>query len=323
MLARIVAAEPSNRQACWLLAAAQLGNCDFEEAAASASRAVALWPSDDWPYRVGSSAQLFLGNVTAAQEACKLGPHMWRNYVCLARACLATKVEFDGAERAITNALRLTPGEADVHFVAGQVSFARERWNSARAHHERALALNPAHSGALNGLGRIRLQRRDHVGAARHFIRAARSSPDVGTYARNVEVAIRGVIVLSVIALFEAGLVLLYLAAATRASRGTIVIGYTIAAAIGVGFAALQLWRMPREVLPLLRTRRIALVLSVVYGAILTAVITVAVTPAAALPVALLAATAIVVASPFVGLAILHRKKDRTVGRNVTRDRAA
>jgi tetratricopeptide (TPR) repeat protein len=327
LLARIVAAEPADSRAWCLLAAAHLGNGQYQEAAASASRAVLLAPSDDWPYRLVSSAQRHLGNVsaalTAANEACKLAPNEWRAYVCLAQARLATEVDFDAAERAATNALRLAPDEPDVHFVAGNVSFAREKWKAARAHQERALALDPAHSGALNELGRIRLHRGGHVRAARHFIQAARSAPGVSTYGRNVEVPVRRVMALTITATYLAGLALLYLTLTTRVSRGTVVIGYTVTAALIAGYAAVQLWRMPPEMRPLFRTRRMALALGAVYSAILIAMITVAVTPARALSGALLAATALIFTSAFVARAILRHQKSSTVGRNVTHDRAA
>jgi tetratricopeptide (TPR) repeat protein len=232
-------------------------------------------------------------------------------------------VDFDVAERSVANALRLAPDEPDVHFAAGTVSFAQEKWKAARAHQERALALDPTHSGALNELGRIRFHRGGHVRAARHFIQAARSAPDVSTYGRNVEAVIRRVMGLTITAAYIAGLALLYLTLETRVSRGTVVIGYTVAAALSAGYATMQLWRMPPEMRPLLRTRRVALALGAVYSTILIAVITVAVTPARALPGALLAATALISAAAFVARAILRRKKDSTGGRTVTRDRAA
>jgi cytochrome c-type biogenesis protein CcmH/NrfG len=98
--------------------------------------------------------------------------------VCLARAALVTEADFDVAERAAANARRLAPDEADVHYVSGRVSFAREQWSAAQGHPQQALALNPAHSGALNELGRISLKKRDASRAADHFIQAARTAPD-------------------------------------------------------------------------------------------------------------------------------------------------
>lgn len=189
LLARIVAAGPEDSRAWCLLAAAHLGAGRYEEAAAAASRAITLAPSDDWPYRLASIAQLHLGKPTAAissaDEACRLAPDEWRAYICLAQAQLAreaahlsqaepSKVYFKAAERAAVNALRLAPHEPDAHFTAGRVSYAQRRWKAARAHQERALALDPAHSGALNELGRISLHRGGNLRAARHFIQAAR-----------------------------------------------------------------------------------------------------------------------------------------------------
>lgn len=312
LLARIVAADPSHSRAWCLLATAHLGTGQYREAEAAASRAVMLVPSDNWAYRLRSSAQLHLGNVTsavtAANEACKLAPHDWRCHVCLAEAYLATEVEFNAAERAVATALRLAPDEADVHFAAGQVSFARSKWKAARAHQERALALNPAHSGAMNELGRIRVRRADNVGAARHFILAARSAPDVRTYGQNVEVAIRGVLALTIRAAYIAGSASLFLTLTVHVSPATVVLVYIVAAALSAGYGAVQPERMPPEMRPLLRTRRMALAMGSVYGAILITIMAVAVTPAHALAGVLLAATALVAASAFAARAILRRR---------------
>ena len=128
---------------------------------------------------------------------------------------------------------------------------------------------------------------------------------------------------LTITATYLAGLALLYLTLITHVSRGAVVIGYTVVAALSAGYAAVQLWRMPPEMRPPVRTRRVALALGAVYSAILIAMITVAVTPARALSAALLAATALIFASAFVVRAMLRRKKGSTVGQTVTRDRAA
>ena len=120
-------------------------------------------------------------------------PDEWRAYICLAQAELATEADFlaqpltreayfHAAERAAANAIRLAPDEPDAHFTAGQVSYAQRNWKAARAHQERVLALDPAHSGALNELGRISLRRGASPRAARHFTQAARSAPGVSTY---------------------------------------------------------------------------------------------------------------------------------------------
>src|SRR5262249_40922504 len=50
---------------------------------------------------------------------------------------------------------------------------------------------DPAHSGALNELGRISLRSRDTAAAAEHFLRAARISPRNDVFGRNSELALR------------------------------------------------------------------------------------------------------------------------------------
>jgi tetratricopeptide (TPR) repeat protein len=312
LLARIVAADPADSRAWCLFAAAHLGSGQYQEAAASASRAVMLAPSDDWPYRLVSSTQRHLGNVsaalTAANEACKLAPYEWRAYICLAQAYLATEVDFHAAERAVADALRLAPGEPEVHFIAGKVSFAQERWKAARVHQEHVLALDPAHSGALNELGRVRLHRANHAGAARHFVQAAQSAPGVSAYGHNVDVVVRRVVALTIYMASTASLAL-YLTMIARPARVVLVIGYVVVILFSAGFGAVQLWRMPRATRPLFRTRRVALAMGAVYGAIFIAVIVAVVTPTAALSGALLAVTALIVASRLVAYAVLRRRR--------------
>ena len=155
LLGHIVEAEPQDRRAWCLLAAAHLGAGRYEEAAAAASRAITLAPFDDWPYRLASIAQLHLGKTTAAissaKEACKLAPDEWRAYICLARAQLGTdltvqahamrtRAAFTAAGQAAATAPRLAPFEPDAYFTVGQVSYALRKWKAARAHYERALA---------------------------------------------------------------------------------------------------------------------------------------------------------------------------------------
>ena len=336
LLARVVAAEPQDSRAWCLLAAAYLGAGRYEEAAAAASRAIILAPSDEMPYRLASMAQRHLGQITAAVssaiQACKLAPDEWRAYVCLAQAELATmgflaraelpkEAYFNAAELAAATAVRLAPHEPDVHFTAGQVSYARRKWKAARAHRERALALDPAHSGALNELGRISLRRGGNLPAARHFTQAARSAPGVSAYGRNAEIPVRRVLALTAVAIYLATWALI-IALVILVSRWPAVLGYALAIALVAGYGAVQLWRMPPETRLLLRTRRMGLALGVLYGAVLIEVITAAVTPAGALPSAMLASTALILASLFAAPACLRRKGSKA-DRDVTPDRAA
>ncbi len=328
LLARAVAAEPQDSRAWCLLAAAHLGAGRYEEAAAAASRAITLAPFDDGAYRLASIAQRHLGQITAAissaNQACKLAPDDWRAYACLAQAELATEADFlaqaesreayfTAAERAAANAVRLAPYEPDAHFITGQVSYAQRKWKAARAHQERTLALDPAHSGALNELGRISLRHGGNPRAARHFIQAARSAPGVSTYGRNAEISVLRVLALTTRAVLLASCALtIALGTGIPVSRGSAVLGYTLAIALSAGYGAVQLWRMPPETRLLLRTRRVGLALGAFYGAVLIEVITAAVTPAGALPLAIFAPFALIVASQFIARAILRRMDSKT-----------
>lgn len=335
LLARIVAAEPQDSQAWCLLAATHLGAGRYEEAAAAASRAVTLAPFDHWPYQLASIAQRRLGQITEAispaNQACRLAPDEWRAYICLAQAELATEADFlaqpltreayfRAAEQAAASALRLAPDEPDAHFTAGQVSYAQRNWKAARAHQERALALDPAHSGALNELGRIRLRRGGSPRAARHFTQAARLAPGVGIYGRNAAIPVQRVLGRTTLAVLLASWALA-IAVNTPLSRRSAVLGYALAIALAAGYGAVQLWRMPPEMRLLLQTRRLGRALGALYGAVLIVVVTAAVTPAGALPLVIWATYALIVASPLIARAVL-RFMDSKTGRDVTHDRA-
>ena len=250
----------------------------------------------------------------------RFSPHGGGPVPASPRLQLATEVDFIAAERAAASALRLAPFEPEAHFTAGQVAFAQERWKAARAHCERALSLDPAHSGALNELGRIRARRGDLPAAARHFVQAVQSAPGVSAYAANVEVAIRRVLGLTIRAAYMGSCVLLGLTMATSAPRRTAGIGYTATIALIAGYGAVQLWRMPPEVRPLLRTRRVALALGVAYCAVVIAMIAAAVTPARVLPGVMLAVTALIVASSITGRLLLRGRR-KQAGQGAMHDR--
>jgi tetratricopeptide (TPR) repeat protein len=269
-----------------------------------------------------------LGKITAAissaNEACKLAPNQWRAYICLAQAQMGTGIDlnllaqaerpsresFTAAGQAAATALRLAPYQPDAHFTAGQVSYALRRWKAARAHYKRALALDPAHSGALNELGRISLRRGGHQRAASHFIQAARSAPGVSAYGRNVKVPIANVLVLNMSAMYAASVALLILLV-TPVPPKAAVLGYALVITLVARTGTVQLWRMPPQMRRLFWTRRVGLAMGPVYGAVLFEVIIAAVTPARVLFPVILATTALLVASLFVARAGLRRWVDK------------
>jgi Flp pilus assembly protein TadD len=316
LLALVVAVEPTDSRAWCLLAQAHLGNAQCQEAVAAAKQAITLAPSDAWPYRLASIAHGRLGHSTsawkAATEACKLAPDEWQSYVCLAQAELARQVDSEAAERAAAHARRLAPDEPEVHYVSGLVSFSNFDWTAARIHQERVLALDPGDSRALNELGRINLRRRRPGRAAQHFIHAAQSAPGQSIYGQNVDIAVRSAVALSIYIASMGNFALLYMTMIGNPPRTMIVIGLAAVAALGAGFGAVQLWRMPPETHPLFRTRRVALAVATAYGSILIVVVAAAVTPASALAGTLMAGIWLIFASRFAVWRILRPKPRRS-----------
>jgi tetratricopeptide (TPR) repeat protein len=313
LLAWVVAAQPGDGRAWCLLAAAHLGAGRYQDAADAAGRAVAAAPSDDWPYRLVSRAQALLRNpqpaMSAASEACRLAPNEWRAWVCKAQAALATEVEFSAADRAAATARKLAPDEAEVYYVSGLVSFAREEWKKARAYQERVLAIDPAHSGALNELGRISLKKRNTPRAADHFVRAAGSAPGVAVYGNNVEVAVRSMIGRVIYLATFATWALVGVTFNFHGSRSLAVAGLTLIALLSGVVAAARIRALPPPARRLLRSTRVALAGAVVYGCIIIAIIVAAAVPASALPGALAAAGVLVMASRFIAYAMLRKKR--------------
>jgi tetratricopeptide (TPR) repeat protein len=286
LVARVVAAEPDSSRAWCLLARAHLGTKRYIDAIGAANRAVALDPADEWPHRLASNALIHLGNnadaLRAAGEACRLAPGLWQTHVCVAQAALAGR-HLDIASAAAGRARALAPNEPDVHFLSGKVSLAGGSLAEARSHQERTLALDPAHSGALNELGRIRLRRHDRAGAIRHFMSAARSAPGEQIYSRNIDVVILQTVSNAIYVFTLVALLLIWIPAVAHLARLPFLIGLAALAVAAVSCLGLMLLRLPREARPLLRRtlfkRRIAGALCLALGGVALAFGIVALVP--------------------------------------------
>ena len=286
LLARIVAAEPDSGRAWCLMARAHLGADRYAEAVEVANRAVTLDPSDEWPHRLASNALLHLGNYSdamrAAQEACRLAPSFWQTHVCLAQAALAAH-RLDAADDAAAQARALAPNEPDVHFISGKVSLSRGDLPTAREHQERAVALDPAHSGAMNELGRIRLRRNDPIGAIRHFLSAARATPDEQIYARNIDVVILRTVSRTIYVFTLIALILIWVPAVSHTSRMPFAIGLASLCAVTAAGFAWMMHRLPPAarvvVRRTLRAPRVAGALALAVGGVAVAFGLVAFTP--------------------------------------------
>jgi len=299
LLAQVVAAEPESSRAWCLMARAHLGGDRYAEAVDAANRAVSLDPADEWPHRLASNALVHLGHygdaLRAAHEACRLAPSYWQAHVCLAQAALAAH-RLDIASGAAARARALAPNEPDVHFLSGKVSLSRGHLSAAREHQERALALDPAHSGAMNELGRIRLRRNDPVGAIRHFLSAARATPDEQIYARNIDVVILRTVSRIIYVFTLIALILIWVPAVSHVSRLPFAIGLGSLGVLAAGGFAWMVLRLPpaarRVVRRTLRSRRVAAALTLAVGGVAAAFGIIAFTPrldlAEMLPIAVL-----------------------------------
>ena len=278
LLARLVSAEPESSRAWCLMARAHLGGERYTEAISAANRAVSLDPSDEWPHRLASNALVHLGNypdaLRAAREACRLAPGYWQTHVCVAQAALAGQ-RLDVAAEAASRARALAPNEPDVHFLSGKVSLARGDLTAAREHQERALALDPAHSGAMNELGRIRLRRHDTAGAIRHFISAARATPEERIYSRNIDVVLLRTVSRTIYVFTLIALILIWIPAVTHVDRLPFVVALGVAAAATAACFAWIVLRLPREARRLvrrtLRAPRVAAALALAVGGVAVA----------------------------------------------------
>ena len=313
LLAQIVAGEPENSRAWCLMARAHLGADRYHEAIEAANRAVGLDPADEWPHRLASNALVHLGNYSAAlraaHEACRLAPGYWQTHVCVAQAALAAQ-RLDAATDAAGRARALAPNEPDVQFLSGKVSLARGELAEAREYQERALALDPAHSGAMNELGRIRLRRHDAAGAIRHFISAARTTPDERIYSRNIDVVILRTVSRTIYVFTLIALILIWIPATTHLDRFPFVIGLGVVGVITVACFAWMMLRLPPEarlmVRRTLRAPRVTGALALAVGGVVVAIGIVALVPAAHVAVALSLAVVITVVARLAAFAALR-----------------
>jgi len=313
LLAQVVSAEPDSSRAWCLMARAHLGRERYTEAISAANRAVSLDPADEWPHRLASNALVHLGNypdaLRAAYEACRLAPGYWQTHVCVAQAALAGQ-RLDVATEAASRARALAPNEPDVHFLSGKVSLARGRLAEAREHQEQALALDPAHSGAMNELGRIRLRRHDTAGAIRHFISAARATPEERIYSRNIDVVLLRTVSRTIYMFTLIALILIWIPAVTHVDRLPFVIALGMAAAVTAACFAWIVLRLPREARRLvrrtLRAPRVAAALALAVGGVAVAFGLVAFAPAPDLAQVLPVAVVITVAARLAAFAALR-----------------
>jgi tetratricopeptide (TPR) repeat protein len=266
------------------------------------------------------------GAIAAALEACKLDPHHWMNHFNLAQAALgvpggvgvpgtgslppfgarpgpggrgadspapgragaALSGRLELARQAGAMARQLAPDEPSAHYVSGLVSRACGADDEAHEHFRRTLALDPEYSSAINELGRLKLERGNHGGAARDFIQAARLAPGQGAYGHNVEVAVaraeRSVRMLASWVIYGSWLV--FLAACVVQLPGIPARLALLAAVPAAGAAVTASWRihlrrMPTPARTLFQARSILLAMAVALASVAVGVAVVEFVPGA------------------------------------------
>ncbi len=166
-------------------------NDDPARARAHLEQALAIHPLDATARTSLARLELEAGNLAAAEaelaRARALHDSKWVRYHSGRLRLLQRDPE--GAAREFAAALELDPSLVDARFNLGQVLFGLGRTAEARAHFERALALDPEHAGAHNGLGAVQLEQ-DPRAAEASFARALELDPDYADACNNLGVAL-------------------------------------------------------------------------------------------------------------------------------------
>jgi hypothetical protein len=162
----------------------------------------------------------------------------------------------------------------------------------------------------MNELGRIRLRRHDTIGAIRHFINAARTTPGEHIYSRNIDVVIVRSVSRMVYLFVLVAMVLLWIPAVAHTGRLPLEAGFGALAVVTVGAFVVMVARLPREARQLARrtvlSRRVIAALAVAFGGVAAAFAAVAFVPSSALPQTLPVAVIITILARVVATARLR-----------------
>ncbi|RLV48744.1 hypothetical protein D9V37_13530 [Nocardioides mangrovicus] len=185
--AQLLASEPEDPTALRLLAHCQLNLNQTDEALKAANRLVAAEPGDGEGHRLASVALQRLHQRTeahrAAASAVRLEPLDAANHVQLALTAQPLRGHRREARAAAARAVQLAPHDADAHFATG---FTARRGTTRRAAYRRALALDPAHSGAGNNLQVARGRTVRLNSLVRGYLSVLEHDPSYETAQRNL-----------------------------------------------------------------------------------------------------------------------------------------
>jgi tetratricopeptide (TPR) repeat protein len=225
--ASIVAGEPGNAAALCLLARCHIKLDDAAAALDAATGATQVEPDRPEAHILRATALLTLDRpqeaLTAADAAAALAPNHAGAHLVRALALFDT---FDRREgwAALDRATRLAPHWADLYAIRGNIHHTLGYDRKARAAYRKALAINPQHAGATEGLARVAL-RQGRLGAAvRQFGAAAALAPTGRAAAAGVDLALTR--------LLGWGLLVAWIAAVALVTAGRRPLGWAVAAPV-------------------------------------------------------------------------------------------
>lgn len=173
--------------------AADSGKQGATDAVAAATRAIALDAEDPFPWRILSIAYTRLGWHTKSREAARtsqqLAPWLWVSHTIVAHADASAHAIGVETTQSLAEAMRLGPGEAEVHFAAGRVADASRDMARAAEHYREALSLDPTHAGARNNLAVIDMRNGNAGRAAAGFVGILAQDPNSALALYNLRVA--------------------------------------------------------------------------------------------------------------------------------------
>jgi tetratricopeptide (TPR) repeat protein len=199
-LRTILATDPHNERGLCLMALAQYGQADYDQALQTSLAAISENPDNDWPYRTASLALSYLGRDREAQEmarnAVRLAPHESDCHRVLAEALASNGADLGEARRAADRAVSLAPLDASAHIAVASVAEADGRVVEAVEAIRRALAIDPHNSYAQNELVRLTVNRRgrgnfdDLARAADGFAGVVRGDPHAAVSRYNLDITL-------------------------------------------------------------------------------------------------------------------------------------
>ena len=200
VLRRVVATDPDNERPWCLLAQAELGNGNPDDALSHAKRAMSITPTFEWPHRLVSIALSHLSQhheaIFHARESVRFAPHEAHAHMNLAQILTRAKTDPEQARVAADRALAIAPHSADAHIASGSVFYAASKHTDAERAYRNALQIDPQNSAAHNDLARTQLGRGriapgSLASAARGFADALSTDPGAEISRRNLNLTIR------------------------------------------------------------------------------------------------------------------------------------